>query len=123
MVYKKDKNINDDWYTPIEAIKPILKYLKPNSLILCPFDEKNSNYIKVLKQAGHKVYYGDIKTGQDFFKLIPPRVDYIISNPPFSKKTEILKRLYNFGIPFAMLLPVPSLDGLARFNLFKTNGL
>lgn len=31
---------DDEWYTPREAVEPIIKYLKPNSTIWCPFDKR-----------------------------------------------------------------------------------
>ena len=40
---------------------------------------------------------GHIFTGQDFFKVNVPECDYIISNPPYSKKTEVFKKLYETG--------------------------
>ena len=43
-----------------------------------------------------------------------PECDYIISNPPYSKKGEVLERLFSLGIPFAMLVGVA---GLLRVNL------
>ena len=41
---------NDEFYTPKYAVLPILKYLKSNSKILCPFDTEDSNFVKILKQ-------------------------------------------------------------------------
>ena len=45
--------------------------------------------------------------------------DYIISNPPFSCKDEVLKRLYELDQPYAMLLPLPTLQGQKRFPYIK----
>ena len=39
---------NDEFYTPKYAVTPILKYIKPNSNIWCPFDNKDSNFYKIL---------------------------------------------------------------------------
>ena len=46
----------------------------------------------------------------------------MISNPPFSKKDEVLKRAYDLGKPFALLLPTNSLQGKTRYEMFK-NGI
>lgn len=43
---------NDEFYTPTYAIGPILKYLKPNSTIWCPFDTEQSNFVKELNGGG-----------------------------------------------------------------------
>ena len=84
-------NKNDEYYTPAYAVYPIIKYLKPNSVIWCPFDKKDSQYVKVLTKEGFKVIYGHIETGENFFKVDVPECDYIISNPPYSLKGEVLK--------------------------------
>lgn len=114
---------NDEFYTPKYAIYPILKYLKPNSIIWCPFDTKDSNFVKILKQKGHKVIYSHINDGTDFFKYVPRfEYDYIISNPPYSLKTEVLNRLFSFDKPFAMLVGVVGLfESQKRFDMFKKN--
>ena len=44
-----------------------------------------------------------IDDGVDFLKTDPPQCDYIISNPPYSKKTEVFDRLMEIEKPFAML--------------------
>lgn len=95
---------NDEWYTPVYAIIPLLKYLKPESKILCPFDTSESNYVKVLRKAGHNVVCTHISEGKDFFKLKKANVDYIISNPPYSKKTEVLEKCFSLDVAFAMLI-------------------
>jgi hypothetical protein len=42
---RKATSKNDEYYTHNYAIKPILKYIKPNSIIWCPFDTEQSNYV------------------------------------------------------------------------------
>lgn len=103
------KSKNDEFYTPSYAIKPILKYIEPNSVIWCLFDTKDSLYVKEFENAGHWVIYSHISEGRDFFKMKPPKCDYIISNPPYSIKTEVLQRLFKLNIPFAMLVGVVGL--------------
>ena len=110
---------NDEFYTPSYSIKPILKYLKKNSTIWCPFDTENSEYVKLFRESGHKVIATHIWQGQDFFNYEPEEYDCIISNPPFSIKDKVLNRLYSFHKPFAVLLPLNSLQGKSRFKYFK----
>ena len=121
---KEEKvNPNDEFYTPIYAITPLLKYLKSNSFIWCPFDTRESNFVKILIQEGHNVHHTHIKDGMDFFTLEPPSgIDYIISNPPYSLKGEILERLFQLNIPFAMLVGVVGIfESQKRFTMFKNN--
>lgn len=121
-------NKSDEYYTPKYAIKPIMKYLKPNSVIWCPFDTKESNYVKLFTEAGHNVLYTHIDNGIDFLNIdncsmkYNYNIDYIISNPPYSLRTEILKKLFYINIPFAMLLGVVGLfESKERFDMFKYN--
>jgi len=116
-------NPNDEFYTPTYAIEPLLKYIKPNSSIWCPFDTQESNFVKILLKEGHNVHYTHIESGLDFFTERPPEnVNYIISNPPYSLKTEVLERLFNLNIPFAMLVGVVGVfESQKRFTMFKNN--
>jgi len=112
-------NEKDEYYTPVILVKPILKYLKPNSTIWCPFDTENSEFVILLKEAGHKVIYSHIWYEQDFFKYEPTEdYDYIISNPPFTKKLQVLERLYKLNKPFAMILGLPILNYQEVGNFF-----
>jgi hypothetical protein len=95
---------SDEWFTPIEAVYPILKYIKPNSTIWCPFDMEDSSFVKVFRENGFIVIATHIINGDDFFKIDVPICDYIISNPPYSKRNNILKRLFELKKPFAMLM-------------------
>lgn len=115
-------NKNDEYYTPLYAVKPIIKYLKPNSTIWCPFDKDESWFVKCFKENGFKVINTHIEYGQDFFEINVPECDYIISNPPYSLKGEVFKKLYSINKPFAMLLNFQGIfDHRERFELFKTN--
>lgn len=117
------RNENDEFYTPNYAIYPLLKYLKPNSYIWCPFDLKESNFVKLLINDGHKVINTHIDNGEDFFNCVPPEgIDYIISNPPYSIKYEVFIRLFEINVPFAMLVGVVGLfESQKRFTMFADN--
>lgn len=113
---------NDEFYTPYYAVKPILKYIEPNSIIWCPFDTEESLFVKALRKEGHEVIFTHIVNGENFFDVDAPNCDYIISNPPYSLKTEVLERLFEIGKPFAMLLGVVGLfESQRRFKMFRDN--
>lgn len=100
----------------------IVPYLKNSNYktIWCPFDKENSNFVKILRDEGFKVNYGHIETGQDFFNYSSPQGDIVVSNPPFSKRTEIFERLYQIGVPFALVMNFNGLfDSKKRYELFK----
>ena len=115
-------NEKDEYYTPPILVKPILKYIKPNSVIWCPFDTEDSEFVIALREEGHKVIFSHIWLGQDFFKYEPNEpYDYIISNPPFSLKLKVFERLYKLGKPFAMIcgLPILNYQEVGEFFLDK----
>lgn len=113
---------NDEFYTPRYAIRPILKFLGKNSIVWCPFDTGDSFFKELLEGAGHIVINSHIEEGGDFFEIEPPHCDYIISNPPYSIKTEVLEELFKIGKPFAMLVGVVGLfESQRRFDMFNNN--
>ena len=113
---------NDEYFTPSYAVYPIMKRLKEGATVWCPFDKKESEYVKVLSKHGFSVIFGHIQTGQDFFQAAIPDCDYIVSNPPYSMKGEVIKRLYEIGKPFAMLVNLQGIfDSKERFRMFKEN--
>lgn len=120
---KTDK-ASDEVYTPAYAVKPILKYIdkgnKSQYTVWCPFDTEESEYVKLIRKEGHKVIASHIDEDKNFFYYEPEeKYDCIISNPPFSLKDDVLKRLYELDKPYAMLLPIPALQGQKRFPYIK----
>ncbi len=113
---------NDEFYTPTYAITPLLKYLNPNSEIWCPFDTEDSNFVKLLRKEGQKVTATHITTGTDFFSIHNTDFDYVISNPPYSLKGQVLQRLFDMNCKFAMLVGVVGLfESQKRFEMFRDN--
>ena len=111
----------DEFYTPLYAVKPITGFIKPSSVVWCPFDTVQSHFVKELIRLGHDVILTHKDTGGDFFSTIK-ECDYIVSNPPYSLKTEVLQRLFEIGKPFAMLVGVVGLfESQKRFEMFRDN--
>lgn len=104
----------DEYYTPfllIEFLYPILKE-KDIRTILCPFDNENSNYVKFFKEKGFNVISGHINQSKDFFNewWLNYEFDILISNPPFSKKKEIIQVLTKYNIDFMLLMNLMSIN-------------
>lgn len=115
----------DEWFTPDNCVQVIVPYLMGGGFknILCPFDKEESAFVRVLKAEGFDVTYSHIDTGGDFFE-IKNLTDYdaIVSNPPFSKRQAILKKLFESNVPFAMILNFNGLfDSKTRWQLFSQN--
>ena len=117
--YLSSDKTDNELYTPFYAVDPIIKYLPKDKIIWCPFDEEWSAFYTRLKELGYKTIRSSLKDGQDFFKFEPSSWDIIISNPPFSIKDKVIERLYSFNKPFAVLLPLNSLQGKTRYKYFK----
>jgi len=100
---------NDEFYTPAYAVTPLLRYIPPTAKIWCPFDTEESHIVSELEKHGCHVEYTHLKYGQDFFNMPTKVCDYIISNPPYSLKTEVFTRLFQLELPFAMLVGVVGL--------------
>ena len=122
---KTDK-ASDEVYTADFAVKPLLQYLtlfqqsKGREItIWCPFDLEDSEYVRVFQENDFQVIRSHIDEDKNFFFYEPDNYDVIISNPPFSIKDDIIKHLDELGKPYAILLPIPALQGQKRFPYMK----
>ena len=112
----------DEIFTPEYAINPLLPYLKEGSMIWeCAWGRGSlANHLN--KKGFNTVGYVGCdflrESSEDGFKF-----DYIITNPPYSKKYEFLKRAFEIGKPFAFLLPLTALEGIKRGDLFNRYGI
>lgn len=119
------KGNNDECYTPRYGVEPILEFLlyysntqKQKPVIWCPFDDENSEFVKVFKENGFQVVYSHIKNGQDFYCYEPELWDVMISNPPFTNKAQIFRRALSFNKPFALLMTITWLNDPTPANVF-----
>ncbi len=128
----------DEYYTPkilVDVIMPFVNnYIdaiygnwysgKPIPRVWCPFDTEKSEFVKALKQRKDiELIYSHISEGEDFFEKINTigYVDLVVSNPPFSKKLDIIKALNEKKIPFALLLNIECLNYQVMGNYFADN--
>jgi hypothetical protein len=118
-------NNGDELFTKENAIIPLLEFIPKDAVVWECAEKKalDGNITKLLRKNGIKVITTSIHNGEDFLLTdLPKGVTHIITNPPFSLKNEFLKRCYEHNLPFALLLPTNTLDGVARFNMYQ-NGL
>ena len=94
---------HDDYMTPKDAWENIKQFIPKNKVIWEAFygDGKSGEY---LKELGFEVIHKEV----DFFK--ENLGDIIVSNPPFSKCKEVLKRLNELDKPFIVIFPVSKLN-------------
>ena len=116
---------SNDFQTPPEAIIPLLPYLnKEWDIWECASGK--GNLVKALEEKGFNVYGSDIISNPtcDFLTWKPyQKFDCIITNPPFSLKQKFLERCYELNKPFALLLPLTTLETPKRQALFKRYGV
>ena len=113
---------NDENYTPDYGVFPILKHIPEDWTVWCPFDSKDSEFVKQISLR-NKVLFSHIDNGQDFFEYEPSeKWDCIISNPPFKNKKQFFLRALSFGKPFALMMTNAWLNDSAPVKIFKEHG-
>jgi len=103
---KKAINFNkdDDYMTPKEVWESIAHILPKDKIIWeCFYGDGRSR--EYLKDLGFKVEHHKI----DFFDDPSFNYDILVSNPPYSMKPKVFKRLAEIDKPFMMLVPVSTM--------------
>ncbi len=98
--------------TPKTAWEAIQHFIPKDQKIWEPFYGNGSSG-SYLQELGFNVVHKDV----DFFEHCYG--DIIITNPPFSKCKEILKRLKKINKPFIMIMPVSKLNTSYFRDTFK----
>lgn len=106
---------HDDYMTPKYAWENIKEFIPRNKLIWEAFygDGKSGNY---LQELGFDVIHEPV----DFFENNLGEI--IVSNPPFSKAKQIMKRLKELDKPFILILPSSKIN-TSYFRDWKDKGL
>jgi len=112
----------DECYTPENAIIPLIPFLKKEEMIWdCAFG--TGMLANHFNKFGFNVVgiqdYNFLKEDSD--KIA--KFDIIITNPPYSVKDLFLERAFKIGKPFAFLLPLTTLEGIKRGNMFKDKNI
>lgn len=81
--------------------------------------KNGAHFFRLFVGGGYSVTRSHLNEGKDFFTYEPSDYDVIVSNPPFSMKDKVLERLYQLNKPYAILLPLNSLQGKKRFPYLK----
>ncbi len=105
-------DLKDDAYdTPLSAWEMVAPYIPKDKMIWEAF-YSNGRSGDHLRSLGFNTLHEDI----DFFQS--NLGDIVVSNPPFSKKWPILKRLKALDKPFILLLPASVLGTKQLSTLF-----
>ena len=106
---------HDDYMTPKYAWENIKKYIPENKVIWEAFygDGSSGEY---LRELGFDVIHEPV----DFFENDLGEI--IVSNPPFSKVKEIMKRLDILDKPFIIILPSSKIN-TSYFRAWKDKNI
>lgn len=92
----------DEYYTLDKDAETIAQHIIKPMTVWLPFNDRGGAFERILPQHGHKV----ICTDSDFFTTDPPQgTQAVISNPPFSRKKEVVARLDELGMKYALIVP------------------
>ena len=114
-------NIYDRCQTPGYALDPLIPFINKDWRIWEPACG-DGMMVNSFRDRGFDILGTDILTGTNFFLEDHTDWDCIITNPPYSIKYHWLAQCYEFGKPFALLLPVETLgSGKAQrmFDFYK----
>lgn len=127
--YSGDKQPEKDRFqTPPYALQPILPLIKLKTSIQTVWEPAmGEGYItNTLLDNNVHCFGTDILTGYDFLNPQTAKkfeFDCSITNPPFSKKYKFLKRCYEIGKPFALLMPSTMIAASTAIQMFEEYGI
>ena len=104
----------DECYTPKQALLPLMTFLDKSKTWYEATSGQSKSIVNCMRGNG----FTCIESKGDFFKQ-GNVYDGIVTNPPFSKKDAFIERCYAHNVPFALLLPVSSIQGIKRGSLFE----
>jgi hypothetical protein len=124
----------DELYTPkilVECIRPYFEkwaeifleeHNKGTIHVWMPFDTEYSEFNFFFQDYPYVIpIISHIDKGEDFFTFEPKEYDIIISNPPFSKKLKVFKRLNDLQEPYVMIMNTMALNYMEIGNYFANN--
>lgn len=114
------QNIGDKVYTPAHVAKHIIESFSLFGKVLDPFRGKGAFYDNFPENVEKD--WCELDKGKDFFKY-NERVDWIISNPPYSIFNEVLEHSFELCDDIVYLIPINKLtSSFTRIKKLKDWG-
>ena len=128
----------NEYYTPEYAVQTLIPYLKTICEIQKDILGKKLTIWEPTDESGEKGIVTALKKSDipcdilctglpsvDFLTLEKPLGDIVVTNPPYGKnlKERFVKRLYEWNIPWAMLMPLSMLEGVDRGKMWRKKGI
>ena len=110
---------SDEWYTDQKTVDLCWELLdiKSKDIVCCPFDSEQSLFVQKAMQNGNKVIYGM----RDFIGSTHYEFTKLVTNPPFSIKDKVIETVYSYGKEAALILPLDTLGGVKRHEIYNSN--
>ena len=99
-LFPLEGNPNDVVYTPVDLSFDIVSFFKPSGRILEPF-KGDGSFLQHMPTAE----YCELKEGRDFFAF-NEKVNWIVSNPPFSIFRQCLEHSFSISDNVVYLVPL-----------------
>lgn len=111
---------NDEIMTPTNISKMIIDMFDIKGFILDPFYGEGSFYNQYPKDCAKD--WCEIKRGKDFFDY-HTKVDWIVSNPPYSILDEVLDHSFEIADNIVYLVPLSKIvSSMGRIRKIKNYG-
>ena len=109
------KDYSDVHFTDKDVARKVIEHFKPSGKILEPFRGSGIFYDELPEGTD----WCEIDEGRDFFKF-NEKVDWIVSNPPFSNLTDVLRHSFNISDNTVYLVPLSKIYSSApRLRLVR----
>lgn len=110
------KDYSDVHYTDSQMAKYIIEHFKPQGKVLEPFKGGGAFYDHLPEGKD----WCETDEGRNFFDYNDP-VDWIITNPPYSNLTEVMKHCFAISDNTVLLVPLSKIYSSApRLRLVQT---
>lgn len=116
--HNKNFEYSDDYTTPMYVWDMLSLYIPKETKLWDPFYNEGVSK-KRIESLGYKVYHKK----KDFFTYQPKKYDMVLSNPPYSIKQEVLKKLKENDKPFILILPIGVLSTKYFKSLFDSKDI
>jgi len=95
------QNYSDVHFTQREVAGAIVDYFQPSGVCLEPFKGEGAFYDHLPSRS----QWCEISDGRDFFSFTD-KVDWIITNPPFSNLTQVFEHAFSLSNQCVFLIPI-----------------
>jgi hypothetical protein len=114
----KKHSKQDNYETPFKTFELISKYLDKSNVIWSPF-----YCCGLVSEHWTKLGFNYFHIDKDFFTYEPEEYDIIVDNPPYSIKQKIFKKCVELNKPFALFVPIDTLERKYIKELIGNNDL